>query len=122
MSHLDSLRHLLFDVSSLWPTNNRTSSRLTGRQPVGERTALVQQLEDRTLLTNYVVNAATDDAADLAGVADGVISLREAIIAANTNAAHGDAPAGSAAGDTITFDPAVFGPGLIQTITIGNGE
>ncbi|MCA9026404.1 MAG: hypothetical protein KDA86_14450 [Planctomycetaceae bacterium] len=123
MSGLTNLRNLLFNPTAAWMRSTGTSHRRGADRSVGVgRTALVEMLEDRTLLTNFVVNAATDDAADLAGAADGMISLREAIIAANTNAVFGDAPAGAADGDTITFDPAVFGPGLIQTITIGNGE
>ncbi len=47
--------------------------------------------------TNYVVNSLTDTIAT-----DGVITLREAISAADSNFARGDAPAGGAS-DTITF-------------------
>ena len=67
-----------------------------------------EQLEDRTLLTNYVVDAATDDVDDVDGNSDGLISLREAINAANSNAAFGDAPAGGAS-DTITFAASLQG-------------
>ncbi len=51
-----------------------------------------QPLESRQLLATFVVNTATDSASP---VLDGLISLREAVIAANTNSAYGDAPAGS---------------------------
>ncbi len=123
MSALPALRQLLFDTTSAWLGFDGAARRQGAKRHLRSgRIALVEMLKDRTLLTNFVVNAATDDAADLAGAADGMISLREAIIAANTNAAFGDAPAGMAAGDTITFDPAIFGPGLIQTIMMGNGE
>jgi hypothetical protein len=55
---------------------------------------------------------------------DAKISLREAITAANTNAAFGDAAAGQAdftggpSGDTITFAASLDG----QTITLGGVE
>ena len=58
-------------------------------------------LEPRLALTAFVVNSLVDDAS---GAVDGQISLREAVIAANTNAAFGDAPAGESTDDTITFD------------------
>lgn len=51
------------------------------------------------LATDYVVDSAADNTD-----ADGVITLREAVLAANTNTAVGDAPAGEADGDTIAFD------------------
>ena len=57
-------------------------------------------LETRSLLTTFVV----DTLADGAGAdSDGMLSLREAIVAANTNAAFADAPAGEADGDIIRF-------------------
>ncbi|MCB9952650.1 MAG: VCBS repeat-containing protein [Planctomycetaceae bacterium] len=71
-----------------------------------------EALEDRTLLTAYVVNTLVDDVSS-----DGFISLREAIQAANSNSAFGDASAGSGSGalDTITFHPDLFlvGPATI---------
>jgi len=45
---------------------------------------------------------------------DGVVTLREAIVAANTNAANNDAPAGSAGLDTIDLT------GVSGTITLGS--
>jgi hypothetical protein len=58
----------------------------------------------------YVVNTTQDVVA-----ADGHLSLREAVLAANTNAAAPDAPAGSAVNmDVITFDPSLTG----KTITL----
>ena len=75
-------------------------------------------LEVRQLLTLFVVDSLTDDAADLAGTANGLLSLREAITAANTNAAFGDAGAGAADSDLIVFSNALQG----GTITVGNGE
>ena len=72
-------------------------------------------LESRHLLAMFVVDSIGDDAS---GVPDGNITLREAIIAANTNSAFGDAPAGDADGDNIRFDGSLAG----QTITLTNGE
>ena len=60
-----------------------------------------QKLESRQLLTTFTVNTIIDSATP---ILDGKISLREAIIASNTNAAYGDAPAGDAGGDVIVFD------------------
>ena len=54
------------------------------------------------MLTTFVVTTLSDDADDRNGVPDGEISLREAVEAANRNAAFGDAPAGSPGLDTIT--------------------
>lgn len=67
------------------------------------------------MLASYVVNSVADDAS---GVADGVLTLREAITAANTNAAFGDAVAGDVNGDQIRFDASIAS----QTITLTNGE
>ncbi|MEJ7592695.1 MAG: hypothetical protein WKF77_14190 [Planctomycetaceae bacterium] len=75
-------------------------------------------LETRALLTLFVVDAPTDDANDLAGVADGQLSLREAIFASNTNAVFGDAAAGSPDGDVIVFANALSG----MTISVSQGQ
>ena len=74
-----------------------------------------EHLERRNLLATFVVNSAVDDGT---GAIDGLISLREALVAANTNTAFGDAAAGDADGDTIIFD------GTIAELphTILNGE
>ena len=74
-----------------------------------------QSLEQRKLLATFTVTTLLDSAD---GATDGQISLREAIVAADTNAAFGDAPAGSALGDTIRFDASLDG----QQIFLGNGE
>ena len=61
-----------------------------------------EALEPRLLLSGmtFLVNSLADAVA-----ADGVVTLREAIQAANTNLAVNEAPAGSAAeADIITFD------------------
>ena len=54
---------------------------------------------------------------------DGVVTLREAIEAASTNAAVGDALAGDPTEvDQITFDPTIFPSGTNTTITLQNGQ
>jgi hypothetical protein len=89
----------------------------TPRQPARRRrrtpAAAVQVLEDRTLLTNYLVTTDLDVVA-----ADGFVSLREAIQAANANSAVNEAPAGEATGDAITFDASLAG----KTIVLGGTE
>ena len=70
------------------------------------------ELEPRRLLATFTVNTTLDDGGT---TSDGLVSLREAIIAANTNAAFGDAPAGDSGVDTIVFDSSLDG----QTIQIG---
>ena len=67
-------------------------------------------MEDRRLLATITVTGTGDTIAD-----DGVVTLREAITAANTNAVSGDAPAGTAGLDTIDFD--IPGPG-VHTINL----
>jgi len=52
------------------------------------------------------------------GSMDGEISLGEAIVATNTNAAYGDAPAGDFTGDRIHFDASLTG----ATITLEGAE
>src|SRR5262245_65712860 len=61
----------------------------------------VEALEERSLLATITVTGTGDTIAD-----DGVVTLREAITAANTNAPSGDAPAGEAGPirDEILFD------------------
>ncbi len=68
------------------------------------------KLEPRLALTTFVINSVADD---VGGTLIG-ISLREAIIAANTNAAFGNAPAGTS-GDRIRFDPSIAGRTLLLT-------
>ena len=71
------------------------------------------RLEQRLPLTTFFVNSLVDDAL---GIEDGLISLREAIVAANTNSAFGDAVAGELDGDVIQFDIPV---GSTYTLTEG---
>ncbi len=86
-------------------TPNRARSQNTGVD--------YMKLEDRLALTVFVVNTTLDTATD---VEDGLVSLREAVIAANTNADFGDAVAGDADGDVIRFATSMAGSeiGLFQ--------
>jgi CSLREA domain-containing protein len=59
-----------------------------------------EQLERRNLLTTFVVTTTDDIVAE-----DGLVSLREAVTAANTNATFSDVAAGSEDGDRIVFSP-----------------
>ncbi len=69
--------------------------------------AAVESLEIRRLLSSYLVNT-TSDAAD---PGPGLLSLREAVAAANADTTP----------DTISFDPTVFTPASLHTITLENG-
>ena len=71
------------------------------------------------MLTTFVVNTLADG---VGGEADGLVSLREAITAANSNAAFGDAVAGETDGDIIRFDPSLFGEEAFPTIALTEGE
>jgi len=97
-----------------------SEKRLHRRHKAGARAVacVVESLEKRLFLsagTTYVVNSLADNLPN-----DGsTITLREAIQAANTNKAVGDAPAGSAtATDVIQFDPSLTG----GTITLSGTE
>ena len=70
----------------------------------------VEAMEPRMLLLTIVVTGTGDTIAN-----DGIVTLREAITAANTNAVSGDAAAGDIGLDTIDFD--IPGTG-IQSITL----
>src|SRR5688572_22725902 len=88
---------------------------LPARRPVRHpsrsrpRTPAAERLENRTLLTAYVVDT-------LAGTlaADGKISLSEAVLAARLNDTAFEAPAGSGAEtDTITFHASLAGGTIV---------
>ena len=70
-------------------------------------------LEQRLALTSFVVTSLGDGIAD-----DGLVTFREAIVAANTNAVSGDAAAGEATGDVIQFDSSLAG----GTINLTEGQ
>ncbi|QEG23587.1 CSLREA domain-containing protein [Mariniblastus fucicola] len=72
----------------------------TSKRKTSNSTSTYQQLEKRNLLATFVVNTSDDIVAD-----DGLVSLREAITAANTNASFSDVAAGDETGDRIVFGP-----------------
>jgi hypothetical protein len=77
----------------------------------------LEGLEDRVTPATFVVNSLLDGAP----ATDGLLTLREAITAAVTNTASGDAAAGDAAAlDTITFTSSIAG-GTIN-LDAGQGE
>ena len=102
----------------------RSARRSSAYRPTARESAAVvtrgfggtEALEDRTLLTAYVVDSADDDATDDGTTMDGVVTLREAIIASQTNAAFGDAAAGEADGDSISFDATVVAINLDEAL------
>ena len=69
------------------------------------------------MLAAFVVDSLADDPWMSSADLDGQVTLREAIHAANTNSAFGDAPAGEGGGvvDTVTFHPSLAG----QTLLLG---
>lgn len=69
----------------------------------GGRSLHLEPLESRVLLSTILVDSTGDTVA-----VDGQITLREAILAANTDSAVGDAPAG-AGDDVIIFDNSLKG-------------
>ena len=77
---------------------------------------LVEALEDRRVLASLLVNSAADNVA----AGDGQVTLREAIIAANTDTATDLGDVGNLA-DTITFDPSLAGTPIVLAIG-GAGE
>jgi predicted outer membrane repeat protein len=99
--------------SEVNPSRNRKQLGLQSR-----RHALrLEPLEDRRMLTIFAVGSLADVVAD-----DGVVTLREAIEAANTNVAVFDAAAGSATEvDQITFDADLYSGGP-ATITLGGSS
>ena len=94
---------------------------LKGRASRGDSRALrVESLEGRLLLTAYIVDTTVDDPCADGDAQDGFVSLREAIIAANTNSQFGDASPGEGGSvvDSITFADSLMG----QTILLGGDE
>jgi len=102
---VSSFKNLLptFSVSSGRKRRNRSSVADGG----------YESLEKRNLLAVITVTTADDSIA-----ADGLVSLREAVEAANTNEAFNDATAGSADGDVIVFAPEIGN----QTLQLDLGE
>jgi hypothetical protein len=84
------------------------------------RALAVESLEDRAMLTTYLVDTLADNPAAVQGDMDELVSLREAVTAASMNAPFGDAAAGEGGGvvDEITFDASLAG----RTIILGGEE
>ncbi|TWT49574.1 Calx-beta domain protein [Rubripirellula amarantea] len=92
-------------VSMGKPHRNSTAVGTRNRLRSKFRSLLGERLEDRRVLASYVVDTAEDVVAD-----DGMISLREALQASNTNAVvNADTIAGEA------------GPDIVDTITFASG-
>lgn len=116
MSVTDLLRNFRNDIPK-WSRPRPGHRRAGPRSCCNSTRALsVELLEDRSMLTTYVVDTPLDNVT----AGDDLISLREAITAANTNLPFGNAPAGDAGGvvDEITFAPSLIG----QTIVLGGLE
>ena len=105
----------LRNASSLVTTSTNKKGRRKSkfRKSARSKDTSYELLERRNLLATITVTTADDSLAD-----DGLVSLREAIIAANTNAAFGDAPAGDATGDVIVFDASLAN----QTLQLELGQ
>ena len=79
----------------------------------------LESLEDRRMLAVITVDSLLDNFDPITPPPDdGAITLREAIVAANTDAVAGDAPAGSGA-DTILFDGSLNGQKIDLSLTLG---
>src|SRR5262245_57144880 len=73
--------------------------------------ASLELLETRIAPAAFVVTTLTDTVA-----ADGFVSLREAILAANTNLAVNEAGAGDADGDRIAFDQSLVDDLILTSV------
>lgn len=93
----------------VFETSSRSRRTLKGCSRRGTRLSL-ETLEVRAVPATITVTGTGDTIA-----VDGLITLREAITAANTNAVSGDAAAGDAGLDTINFNIAGL-PGTVHTI------
>lgn len=85
------------------------------RRRIVSRQCDYESLEQRNLLATFLVNTVADG--DFT-TPDGQLSLREALVAASTNTAVGDAQAGDLERDVIRFDSALSG----QTISLTLGQ
>ena len=77
-----------------------------------------EPLENRRMLATITVNSALDNFDVNAPATDSMVTLREAILAANQNVQVGDANTGTAGEDTIRFAPELAG----QTILLDHGQ
>ena len=113
-----NLKQKKLNVNSASPAirnRRRKKAAITARRSQKNSQLGFETLERRNLLATFVVTSVDDDAS---GGVDNVVSLREAIIAANTNEAFGDAQAGDADGDEIVFAVEVEG----FPLSLLNGE
>ncbi len=93
----------------------KSSARDRGGKATCQFSGALEKLEDRQMLTVFMVDTLLDDGS---AMPDGLISLREAFVAAETNAPFGDAPAGDVNGDSIQFDNSIAN----QTISLNFGQ
>ncbi|MEM7454983.1 MAG: hypothetical protein AAF456_11590 [Planctomycetota bacterium] len=91
---------MIFSLLARHKTSKRAS--VVARK---QKTADYSPLEPRNLLATFTVDTVIDNGA----VPDGLISLREAVVAANTNAPFGDASGGTFGLDEIVFDASLDG-------------
>src|SRR5436190_8057912 len=81
----------------------RQSKKRRPNRRIGNRRLQMETLESRTVMAVLTVTDLGDNT-----FADGKVTLREAVLAANSNSPVGDSPAGSGA-DTIEFAPGLSG-------------
>ncbi|MFN0054119.1 MAG: Calx-beta domain-containing protein, partial [Planctomycetales bacterium] len=101
----------------LWKSSPRFRQSAVRRRPLAGRGATTaptaEVLETRTLLSTITVTSLADNQ-----TADGLVTLREALRAANTNASVD----GSTAGQAGVQDVIVFQAGLVGTISLSQGQ
>ncbi len=93
----------------------RKSGAVPQNRPLTRNPSL-EILEERAVPTVYVVNTTRDE---VEPKTDGLLTLREAVLAANTGKQVGDAPAGTGV-DTILFDASLAGEAIPLQITGDN--
>src|SRR5262249_51000142 len=106
----------IFKKSLRLSVTERDSCRRYDMKPrprAGRHHPRLECLESRLLPTLHIANSLADGPP----AADGQLTLRQAILAATTNAASGDAPAGNASLDVITFaQNLAFGTIKLQSV------
>ena len=96
------------------PSNPRTTVNRPNRDR-RSRSFAVELLEDRRVLATLMVNSAEDPGVG----SDGLVTLREALAAANSDGTT-DLMESASGADTIVFDPNVFA--LSRTIQLASGQ
>jgi len=99
--------------ASFLSRRRRSTAHLGGSQPRNRRLLGFESLEDRRMLAVLIVNSAADNTI----TGDGLVTLREAIIAANNDTVTDLGLSGFGA-DTIVFNATLSG----QTITLGGTD